>query len=130
MARLEDEIVTLRDENEGFRIVLEMRNHVVKTRDGGGLTGAQYKKFEMVFHPDNSASKEDLASGLPASSGNSATFFATKPNCHRWMSGSSAPCIASCGRSGRTRSRKRRNAQTAGHPGTHDEGHPAQADRP
>ena len=57
-AHLEAEITALRDENYAFRVELEARNHVIKTRNGGGLTSAQFRKFEMVFHPDNSASKE------------------------------------------------------------------------
>ena len=58
MARLEEENATLRDENYAFRVQLEAWSHVIQTRDGGGLTNAQFKKLEMVFHPDNSASKE------------------------------------------------------------------------
>ncbi len=57
-ARLEVEVAELRDENHKFRVELEAQNQVIKTRDGGGLTAAQFRKFEMVFHPDNSAGKE------------------------------------------------------------------------
>ena len=57
-ADMSAEIATLRDENYKFRVELEAWHHVITTRSGGGLTKAQFDKFTMVFHPDNSASKE------------------------------------------------------------------------
>ena len=52
------EIAALRDENYKFRVELEARNHVIKTRNGGGLTKAQFRMLQQCCHPDNSASKE------------------------------------------------------------------------
>jgi hypothetical protein len=57
-ANAEAEIAALRDENYKFRVELEARNHVIKTRNGGGLTKAQFRMLQQCCHPDNSASKE------------------------------------------------------------------------
>jgi hypothetical protein len=52
------EIAALRDENYKFRVELEARNRVFKTRAGGGLTKAQFRMLQQCCHPDNSASKD------------------------------------------------------------------------
>src|SRR5258708_38002503 len=96
-ARLEVEVAELRDENHKFRVELEAQNQVIKTRDGGGLTAAQFRKFEMVFHPDNSAGKE-TREWASRSSDNSATSSAPRPNCRRWTRRSSRPGRGSSGR--------------------------------
>lgn len=58
VARWEAELAALKDENHSLRVELEARNHVFKTRAGGGLSNAQLKMLLTVAHPDNSASKE------------------------------------------------------------------------
>jgi hypothetical protein len=57
-AHREAEIAALKDENYKFRVELEARNYVIKTRNGGGLTRAQFRMLQQCCHPDNSASKE------------------------------------------------------------------------
>ena len=52
------EVAELRDENYAFRVELEARNHVFKTRAGGGLTAAQYRMLQMLGHPDDSLSEK------------------------------------------------------------------------
>jgi hypothetical protein len=57
-ASADAEIAALRDENYAFRVELEARNRVFKTRAGGGLTNAQYRMLLKVYHPDNPASEK------------------------------------------------------------------------
>jgi hypothetical protein len=58
------EIAALRDENNKFRAELGTWNHVIKTRNGGGLTSGQYRILQQCCHPDNSASPETRAKGI------------------------------------------------------------------
>jgi hypothetical protein len=58
VAQLEAENAELRDENYKFRVELEARNHVFKTRSGGGLTKSQFGMLLKVYHPDNPASEK------------------------------------------------------------------------
>jgi hypothetical protein len=59
VTRLEAEIAALRDENYAFRVELEARNRVFKTRAGGGLTNAQYRLLQKLGHPDDPLSEKN-----------------------------------------------------------------------
>jgi hypothetical protein len=58
VAHWEAEIAALRDENHAFREELAARAYVIKTRDGGGLTKAQYAMLQMLGHPDDPLSEK------------------------------------------------------------------------
>ena len=63
-AHWEAEIAALRDENYTLRVELEAQNNVIKTRNGGGLSNAEYRILQQCCHPDNSASKETRERGF------------------------------------------------------------------
>jgi hypothetical protein len=58
VARYEAEIAELRDENYKFRVELETQSHVIKTRNGGGLTSGQFRMLQKLGHPDDPLSEK------------------------------------------------------------------------
>jgi hypothetical protein len=64
LAQAQTRIAELEDENYKFRVELGSQSHVIKTRDGGGLTKAQFGILEKCCHPDNSASAETRTKGI------------------------------------------------------------------